>query len=268
MRAANVLGQARPGPAAPWRPGAAHPRAALRLDAAPGLSRAGGPAVQSALAETPVTGRDAFLATIRHALGRAPGDAPPDDAALLPDAGALDERAAAILKDCRKRSVELLAALEESAARAGCVVRRVESPSEAGRYAADGGSRPRRAPRRSGPRIPSSTRSSWRGGAGGQGDRAVWPGRRERTPNTGRAGRTGAPREDAGGGRRRHRRRLRGGGDRLGGDRCPAGRRQARVAASSGTRGRRDERAGPARPGRAIRSAKARLAAPSRAATT
>ena len=84
-----------------------------------------------------MTGRDAFLATIRHALGRTPGDAPPDDAALLPDAGALDERAAAILKDCRKRSVELLAALEESAARAGCVVRRVESPSEAGRYAAD-----------------------------------------------------------------------------------------------------------------------------------
>ena len=83
-----------------------------------------------------MTGRDAFLATIRHALGRAPGDAPPDDAALLPDAGALAERAAAILGDCRKRSAELLAALEESAARAGCVVRRVESPSEAGRYAA------------------------------------------------------------------------------------------------------------------------------------
>ena len=84
-----------------------------------------------------MTGRDAFLATIRHALGRTPGDAPPDDAALLPDAGALDERAAAILEDCRQRSVELLAALEESSVRAGCVVRRVESPSEAGRYAAD-----------------------------------------------------------------------------------------------------------------------------------
>ena len=30
-----------------------------------------------------MTGRDAFFATIREALGRAPGDGPPDDAALL-----------------------------------------------------------------------------------------------------------------------------------------------------------------------------------------
>ena len=84
-----------------------------------------------------MTGRDAFFATVRQALGRAPGDGPPDDAALLPDAGALDERVAAIVEDCRQRSAELMAALEESSARAGCVVRRVESPSEAGRYAAD-----------------------------------------------------------------------------------------------------------------------------------
>ena len=83
-----------------------------------------------------MTGRDVFFATIRQALGRAPGDGPPNDAALLPDAGALDERAAAILEDCRLRSAELMAVLEESAARAGCVVRRVESPAEAGRYAA------------------------------------------------------------------------------------------------------------------------------------
>ena len=83
-----------------------------------------------------MTGRDVFFATIREALGRAPGDGPPNDAALLPDAGALDERAAAILEDCRLRSAELMAVLEESAARAGCVVRRVESPAEAGRYAA------------------------------------------------------------------------------------------------------------------------------------
>ena len=83
-----------------------------------------------------MTGRDAFFDTIRNALGRAPDDVPPDDAALLPDAGALDERAAAIVEDCRRRSAELMAALEESAARAGCVVRRVETPSEAGEYAA------------------------------------------------------------------------------------------------------------------------------------
>ncbi len=83
-----------------------------------------------------MTGRDAFFATIRQALGRAPGDGPPNDAALLPDAGALDERAAVIIEDCRERSAELMVALEESAARAGCVVRRVESPAEAGRYAA------------------------------------------------------------------------------------------------------------------------------------
>ena len=83
-----------------------------------------------------MTGRDAFFATVRQALGRAPGDGPPDDAALLPDAGALDERVAAIVEDCRQRSAELMAALEESSARAGCVVRRVESPAEAGRYAA------------------------------------------------------------------------------------------------------------------------------------
>jgi hypothetical protein len=51
------------------------------------------------MAETPMTGRDAFFATIRQALGRAPGDGPPNDAALLPDAGALDERAAAIIED-------------------------------------------------------------------------------------------------------------------------------------------------------------------------
>ena len=83
-----------------------------------------------------MTGRDAFFATIREALGRTSGDGPPDDAALLPDAGALDERVAAIVEDCRQRSAELMAALEESSARAGCVVRRVESPAEAGLYAA------------------------------------------------------------------------------------------------------------------------------------
>ena len=83
-----------------------------------------------------MTGRDAFFATIREALGRAPSDGTPDDDVLLPDTGALDERAAAILQDCRRRSAELMAALEESATRAGCVVHRVESPVEAGRYAA------------------------------------------------------------------------------------------------------------------------------------
>ena len=83
-----------------------------------------------------MTERDAFFATIRQALGRAPGDGSPDDAALLPDSTALDERAAAILDDCRTRSADLLAGLEESATRAGCIVRRVESPLEAGDYAA------------------------------------------------------------------------------------------------------------------------------------
>ena len=86
--------------------------------------------------EIAMTGRDAFFATLREALGRAPGDGPPDDTALLPDASVLDERAAAILEDCRTRSAELLAALEQSAERAGCVVRRVESLAEAGEYAA------------------------------------------------------------------------------------------------------------------------------------
>ena len=83
-----------------------------------------------------MTGRDAFFATIRQALGRAPGDGGPDADALLPDASALDERAAAIFEDCRRRNAELLAGLEESAARAGCIVRRVETLAEAGEYAA------------------------------------------------------------------------------------------------------------------------------------
>ena len=84
-----------------------------------------------------MTGRDAFFSTIRQALDRPAHDGPTDDTALLPDASVLDERVAAILDDCRARSADLLAALERSAERAGCIVRRVESPSDAGEYAAD-----------------------------------------------------------------------------------------------------------------------------------
>ena len=84
-----------------------------------------------------MTGRDAFFATIRQALGRAPGDGPPDDDALLPDTGALDERAATITPGLPRGEARSSWRRWRSRLRPpGCVVRRVESPAEAGRYAA------------------------------------------------------------------------------------------------------------------------------------
>jgi L-lactate utilization protein LutC len=81
-----------------------------------------------------MTERDAFFTILREALGRPERDEVPDNAGLLHDVEGLDERVAAILDDSRERSGELLAALEESATRAGCIARRVESLSAASEY--------------------------------------------------------------------------------------------------------------------------------------
>ncbi len=83
-----------------------------------------------------MTGRDVFFETLRQALGRPAGAHSAGDAGLLHDAAGLEERAAAVVEDARRRGAELLAGLEESAARAGCIVHRVETPSAAGAYVA------------------------------------------------------------------------------------------------------------------------------------